>query len=174
MRQIKFEDDPNRCQQVIPSVGQCRCIAIEGQKFCESHGGFACRRTEEQRNLKNYRLAKWNARADELVESSQIKTLREEIAILRILIEENIKFCPDELTLIMKSPQISDMLMKVEKLVSSCTRIENQLSGVLDKTQALQLISEITEIISKNIEDDEILSKISDEIMTTLDKQEIE
>lgn len=171
-KRIQFEDDPQRCQHVIPTQGQCQNVVVEGQKYCNSHGGHVRKHQESKENLRNYRLAKFNARAVEKTKSSGIKSLREEIAILRILIEEKINYCEDDYDLRMAAGPISDLVMKVEKLVSSCQRIEDQLGVMLDKTQALHMISLIIEIVSRHVENEGTLAAIAEEI-SAIDFSEI-
>jgi len=158
-------DDPRRCQAVISNVGQCQIIAVEGTQYCPVHGGsFAIKRAEEEKK-RTYRLGKYQARLTEFAEHDKIKSLRDEIGILRILIEERLNLCISNLDLMLHSSVLSDLIMKVEKLVTSCNRLECTLGTMLDKTQALQLGSEIVAIVARHVENEETLAQIADEII---------
>ena len=163
-------DDPRRCQAVISSTGQCRNISVEGTSYCPAHGGAAAAHNAEQKQLSMYRIKKYQARLSEFSEHEKIKGLRDEIGLLRILIEERLNQCHTELDLMLHSSVLSDLVMKVEKLVTSCNRLEGQLGTMLDKTQALQLGSEVVEIVARHVENEETLSQIAEEIIESINR----
>lgn len=159
---ITDDDDPERCQGVT-HMGQCRCRAVyEGMcKIHDKHGSRKIAKTE----VSNYRLNKWQARVDEFAESDKVKSLREEIGITRILIEEIINRCQNSTELILMSGKISDLVMKSEKLVSSCHRLEAATGALLDRTAILQMAGVLVEIIGEHIKDDNVLAQISERIL---------
>lgn len=167
---VSEPDDPTRCQAVNPTKGQCFNKAIEGTSLCPCHGGRAAIQHQENAQLRTYRLKKFQARLTEFAEHDKIKSLRDEIGILRILIEERLNLCNDELQLMLHSSQLSDLVMKVEKLVTSCNRLEGQLGTMLDKTQALQLGAEVVEIVARHVENEETLGAIADEIIESINR----
>ncbi len=168
---IKDEDDLRRCQGVRPSHGQCRNIAVEGSTFCPGHGGNKAFEANKKKKLRNYRLNKFHARIQELGSSDHIIDLRDEIALLRILIEEKVNQCQSDNDLILISGPLSDLLMKVEKLVTSCNRLESRLGSLLDRTKVVQYAQQLVQIVAKHVTDETILEKISEEFLTTLEEQ---
>lgn len=167
---IKDEDDPRRCQGVKPSQGQCRNISVEGSKFCPGHGGNKAFEAEKAKNLKNYRLNKFHVRIQELGNSNFVMDLREEIALLRILIEEKVNQCQCDADLILISGPLSDLVVKVEKLVTSCNRIDFKLGNLLDRTKVLQYAQQLVQIVGKHVTDTTVLEKISEEFLTILEE----
>lgn len=163
-------DDPRRCQAVISTKGQCFIIAVEGSKFCPAHGGGKAAEQAEKETLRMYRLKKYQARLSEFSDSDKIKSLRDEIGILRILIEERMNICHTDLDLMLHSSVLSDLVVKVEKLVTSCNRLEGQLGTMLDKTQALQLGSEVVEIVARHVENEQTLEEIANEIVESINR----
>jgi len=168
MKRVSDPADPRRCQHVIPTKGQCINESVEGQHYCMAHGGAAHAAMKDKAIIRNYRIAQYQARVDEKSGGSEIKSLRDEIAILRILVEERVNVCKDSHDLLMQSGPISDLIMKVDKVVNSCHRLETHLGVMLDKTQALQWASEIVEIIGRHVEDEEAVSEISNELFASL------
>lgn len=162
------KDDPRRCQGVKPLEGQCSNKAVEGSNFCPAHGGNRGAQKQVKKELRNYRLAQFKSRLDELGNNDNMINLRDEIAILRILIEEKMNMCKDTHDLILMSGPLSDLIMKVEKIVTSCNRLESKLGGLLDRTKILQFAQTIVQIIGKYVKDEESLDKIAEEIFTTL------
>ena len=166
LEKVKSEDEP-QCQATV-KTGQCPFRALPGSEYCKMHQGgtkFACARDQQ---LRNYRLAKWQSRLNEFADNSNIKSLREEIGILRIILEETINKCQDTEELIIYSGKIADNVIKIEKLVSSCHRLELSLGVLLDKTVVLQIADTIIETIGKYITDSNILDKIGNEIIVAI------
>ncbi len=165
------EDDPNRCQYIRPTYGQCTNKACDGSTYCPAHGGNRGAQTKQKKKLRNYQLNKYKNRIAKKSNSSDILSLRDEIGILRLLIEEKINRCQDDsYDIIMMSGPLSDLIMKVERMVSSCTKLENRLGNFLDKNKVIQFAQTIVKIISENITDEETLDTISNKILEVLDE----
>ncbi|MFA5760039.1 MAG: hypothetical protein WC942_11905 [Clostridia bacterium] len=118
--------------------------------------------------MKNYRLAKFKDRATELSEGDNITSLRDEVALLRMLIEERINRCNDTSDLLLISGPLSDLILKVEKVVSSMHRLESKLGLHLDKTRIIQFAQVIIEIIGKYETNPEVLDAVGEDIFKAL------
>lgn len=161
---ITSDDDPERCQGVGP-MGQCRLKRVPGSNFCAMHGGAGVRAKQQRDANRQYRLTKFRARLSEFADDNSIKSLREEIGILRILIEERFNSCTDTHDLILQSGPISDLVMRVDKVVSSCHRIEQATGALLDKTAVLQFGNELVQLLGEELESSpEVLTRISERI----------
>lgn len=172
MADIKRADnpaDPNRCQ-CVNTQGQCNNKAVEGGTFCLAHGGNKQLEAKEQAELRNYRKSKWLGRISEHADSSGIKSLREEIGILRVLMEERLDACDTSLKLILQSQSIADLVMKIEHVVTSCHKLEDKLKAVVDRSQLLQFASMTIDIIASVISDEQMLTVISDKILAAIGK----
>ena len=165
---VTDEDDPRRCQCIRPSQGQCYNVSVDNSNYCPAHGGNKAFEAAKNKELRNYRLNKFKARIQELGNSDEVISLRDEVAILRILIEEKINRCDDESDLLLMSGPLSDLIMKVEKVVNSCNRLEARLGDHLDKTKVLQYAQMIVQIIANHVEDDKIIEAINEEIFQAL------
>jgi hypothetical protein len=158
------EDDPCRCQAMGGRGGQCSYKATEGSQYCPMHGGHFAAKQAEAKRQRLYNLAKWQDRIGEHANHDQAKSLREEIGILRILLEGVMGLCQDQNDLLMYSNKISDLATKIEKLVSSCHRLEEKTGMLLDKHAALKIATQIVDIIGAYIEDADIMETISQQI----------
>lgn len=156
-------DNPHRCQG-MGAKAQCPYLAVEGSKYCPMHGGQAAVKAAEQQRKRLYNLAKWSEQIGEHADHPQAKSLREEIGILRILLEGVMGMCKDQNDLLMYSNKISDLAMKLEKLVSSCHRLEEKTGMLLDKHAALRIATQIVNIIGVHLDDPDILESISQQI----------
>ncbi len=171
--EAKFErvnaDDSERCQYIRPTQGQCVNKACDGSTYCPAHGGNRGAQTKQKKKLRNYQLNKYKNRIAKKSNSSDILSLKDEIGILRLLIEEKINRCQDANDIIMMSGPLSDLIMKVERMVSSCTKLESRLGNFLDKNKIIQFAQTIVKIIAENITDEVILETISNQILEVLD-----
>ena len=164
-------DDPNRCQGINQNR-QCMFLANPGTKYCGRHMA-AFTTNEEQNNIRNYRLTKFKAQIEEKADSGAIKSLREEIGITRQVLETFINKCGDETDLMIYSNKISDLVIKIEKLVTSCHRLEKSTSQLLDKTAIIQVAAFFIDIISEYV-DEEVQEEISSRLLETISNVAIE
>lgn len=167
---VSSPDDPNRCQASIKSKGQCLNKAVPGGKYCLAHGGHVQVHAAKEKELNNYRLNQWKQRVSEFGSSNKIKDLRDEIAILRVLIEERMNSCRSTLDLLIHTQPLSELIMKVDKLVNSCQNLEIKMGLTLDKSAVVQLAQVIVSIVSKYVEDEDALIQIAAEIGDAIEK----
>lgn len=166
------EDDPHRCQ-AVNAQGQCRNRAVEheGQNgtYCMAHGGNKQVNSMKKASLNNYRLTKWKAHLERHSGSDQLKSLRDEIGILRMILEEKLNQCNTNLELVMASHQISDLVVKIDKLVTSCHKLEGSMGQLLDKQAILQFAMVVIDIISATLkENPEAIDEISNKILAEI------
>lgn len=162
---IEHPGDPNRCQGV-GSHGQCQCLAINGSKFCKMHGGAI---GEKAKAVRNYRLDKWQAQLERMGDNPGLKSLRDELAILRILMEERLNLCKDSHDLMMQSHIISDLATKIEKLVTSCSKLDVQLGKMLDKSAVINFSNEVIAIIAEEVTDVAAIERVAARIIERLE-----
>lgn len=168
IQRVTDPNDPRRCQHVIPTQGQCMLISVEGSQNCIAHGGNVAAQAKEKQDLRNYRLARFRQRAAELGNSDAILSLKDEIGILRLLVEERLNRCKDVNELMLMSGPLSDLMMKIEKVVVSCNRLEGRLGNLLDRTKVMEFGQMIVQIISNYIHDEKTLDQVSEDIAKAL------
>jgi len=132
------------------------------------HGGNKAIEAQNRESVRNYRLTKWENRVRDFAKSGGVKSLREEIGILRMVLEETINKCENNVDLLLYAHKISDLVLKIEKLVSSCHRLENSMGMLLDKSAALHLAGQIVEIIGNHITDSDIVDNVANDIARVL------
>lgn len=158
--------DPERCQ-ATGKTGQCPYKAMPGYKICQRHAGQTLGGEAKQRS-NQYRLQVWQTRVDEFAENDNVKSLRDEIGILRMLMEETLNQCKTATDLMIYQSKLSNLAMQIEKLVTSCNRLEMKMGMLLDKSAALSLAGQIVDIISSEIDDPEVIDRISNGIINAL------
>lgn len=160
-------DDPNRCQGVT-RAGQCMFLSEEGSKFCLRHGANKAHEAARKKSLNLYRLQLWQQRLDEFAESSEATNLKSEIGILRMTLESLLNKCQSSTDLILYSNKISDLTVKIEKLIASSHRIERSLGNLLDRTAALNFAERVIAVVSAHVTDTEVIDAISSGIIDAL------
>ena len=160
-----------RCESTIVT-SQCPRLKAGGTRFCVAHGVNKDIEVQQAETQRNYRLRRWQARVGELADNDGIKSLREEIGILRMILEEMFAQCNDSLDVLMYSQRMSDLVMKIEKLVSSCDRLENRMGMLLSKDSVLQLAASYVQIINTYVIDPDVIENISREIVEVTEKLE--
>lgn len=175
---IAVEDNHQyRCQAPgSGGEGQCRYMSFQGLATineappnnidrCPKHSSLT---HLERRAVHDLRLAKWQARLDRFAESDKVKSLRGEIGVLRILLEETVEQCSSAKELIMNAGKISDLVVKIEKLVASCHRLETNLSMVLDRNEILKIANNIVIVINNHVKDPLLIDVIAQDVAKVL------
>ncbi len=157
------EDDPNRCKGST-KFGQCTHVATSSLGLCPIHAS-GHKKFDDRKRAETYQLTKWRANLNRMVDDAGIKSLREEIGLLRMVLETLINQCHEESDLIVHASQIGDLISKVEHVVLSCNRLEKQTGMMLDKSAALQIAGNVVSIIGEHVSDPDVIEKIADEII---------
>lgn len=142
--------DPRQCEGSVPGGGQCRYPSEPGDKLCRYCGGKDRTKIEQKRQ---YQLTDTRAqlRLAELAEHDSIKTLREEIALARILAEKKFNLIKDDASLILHAPSVNAMLLTIEKLVKTCHTMEQSLGILISRTDMLKIAENVIAIISDEL-----------------------
>lgn len=168
IQKVEYPEAKNRCQAVT-SQGQCLNQAMPGMAWCTVHGGNVQAKSQEKASLSNYRLGLWQAKLERQTSSTQLKSLRDEIGILRILLEEKMNKCQDVTDLILQSAGISDLVVKIEKLVTSCNKLESSLGELMDKQAILRFAGSVISIITETLgEEPEKVNEIASKILAAV------
>jgi len=165
------DDSPNRCQAVT-SRGQCDNLVAPHSNFCIVHGGNKAGERVALLELRNYRLTKYHARAHQMAESSDVKSLRDEIGILRMMLEERLNSIKSPMDVMIQSQPVSELIGKIEKVVLSCHKLEERTGQVLDKQALLQFASEVITVVSDTLGDSPDVEKIADGILAVAERNE--
>ena len=144
-------DDPNRCQAQKRDSDQCMNLSMLGSKYCPVHGGNQGLIAQKKEDLFNYRLTKFKERIQDFATNPNIKNLREEIGVTRLMLESLINECKNANDLLMHSSKISGLIRDISSLVNSSHKLESSMGVLLDKMSAVQLSQEIVTIISDSM-----------------------
>ena len=172
IKKIPYPEHPDRCQSVN-SKGQCINLAVPNGTFCLVHGGNKQIESQKAASLRNYRAGQWQSKINRFSKSPQIKDLSEEIGILRMLMEERLTICATPLDLLLHSGAISDLVMKIEKVVASCHKLESSLGQHMDKTALMGFAQQVIQIISITVTDREVVDEVANGIVKLITEEKV-
>ncbi len=156
------EDDPERCNGInAGDQGQCLFKRVPKSLYCPRHGGNKALENVKKEQVRNYQLTKWRGRVNAFADNPEVKSLREEIGIIRMMIETVVNKCNDENDLILYSSKLQDLIRQAQKLVEGCHRLEERTGVLLDKTSILVLCDSLVKIIADHVEDSDALESIA-------------
>jgi hypothetical protein len=170
--------DPNRCQYVT-SKGQCIHLAVERSRYCEVHE-FSGKEKIRKERLRHYLLANPDlaARYNRHSAIEEVKNLRDEIALARAMIGKRLDAVENNSDFLAACGTVNSYLKTVEKLVSSCHKMEISLNTLLSKASIFTLGQEIVSILVDELSQidnyEEIVDKISERIIATIAHQKNE
>ena len=141
--------DPNRCKASI-GTGQCMTLAVEGSDYCQVHAGSY---RPPEKGLRQYLLAtaQDRARLAAFAEHDDIKSLRDEIAFTRMMIERLWNFGKTDVEKMAIFGRINTHVLTLEKLVKTCNQIEERLGSLLAKPTLLRVGQQICEVLVKRL-----------------------
>lgn len=159
--------DPRRCQ-FVASNGQCVYIKKEKSNFCEIHAAGSTAK-EKKFQLARYRLQQYQERVAEFSNDDEIKSLREEIGIMRMALEQVIVQCQSANDLLIRSDKISNMVGQIQRLVESAQKLEERNNNLLDRKIVIIIADSIVTLIGNYITDPDKLTEIGSKICESIE-----
>jgi len=168
-QKITDEADPDRCQGV-DGHGQCHHKRVIPSNYCPRHGGNRGVAAAEKEKVRNYQLGKWRNRVNAFADNPEVKSLREEIGILRMMLESTLNRCQDDNDLVVWAGKIQELVRDIEKVVNSCHRLEERTGVLLDKPTILTLADTLVRIIGEHVADADALDIIATRMVDVVAK----
>lgn len=154
-----------RCEHTSKS-GQCNHLAVEGSKFCAEHS-----RDPQAGPKRQYMLNKaiYQQRYSNFAESDDIRTLKDEIAILRMVMQERLNMIGSDSEMLASCGQIASLAVTIERLVKSCHTLESNLGSLIAKPTLLGIANSIVQILLQELAEvpgyEILVDKISERIL---------
>jgi len=147
---VNSADDPRRCQGTY-SGNQCWNVACDESDFCPvCSKGKPLAFARRQYLLTN---PAYQVRLAQLSEADEIKSLRDEVAIARMLIEERLNKITNDQDLYTACGSVNALLLTVEKLVSRSHILEQNLGLLYHKSTVVQLVQAFVQIVDEEVRD---------------------
>lgn len=163
----------SRCQHSGPN-GQCSRPAVDGSEFCLQH-------SKESDRIRGYRLADESLRErfNQMKSENGLETVRDEVRLLRAMIEERTNMARTEAEKIVAFQVIHPAISTLNKLVESLSKLERQTNAVLSKEALNKLCEGIAQILIEELKEvdgyteivDRVAARISDAIAEARNKE---
>jgi hypothetical protein len=170
-RFIRVEDnDPTRCHAVNvgASKDQCHFQSVPGSKWCPLHGGAKQEDLNKKAALAGYRLQQWNERVADFANDGEVKSLRAEIGIMRMTLENLLTQCDNANKLLVYSDKISQLVGQIGKLIDGAQRLEEKNNNLLDRKVVIVIADSIVTLIGQYITDPDKLTEIGSKICESI------
>jgi hypothetical protein len=169
IKRVPYPEHPNRCQANIKhGQEQCMNFAVEGGKYCIMHGGNAILNSRQKASTDLYRIERYKNRIKDLTTHEEARSLHNEIALLRMLLEEQVNRCSDSHDLVMQAQHISDLILKIDRVVTSMHKMEEKIGNYVSKTAILDFAKKVINVITSHVSDAGVIDAISNDIMKAL------
>ncbi len=168
---VPYPEHPDRCQGV-DSKGQCWLFKMEHSQFCGRHGGHRAGKELRKREAKELMANSFTQSVAEGSQNPGLLSLATEVAALKELMKIKMNLMVDPSSQEIHSHGLVQLCIASEKLVTSCTRLQEKLGNMMSSQQALEFASEIMTIVSEEVADGEILERIQQRCIQSLEKLE--
>jgi len=119
---------------------------------------------------------KYRERHSQLAEHEELRSIREEVGIARMLLEERLNAINTEADLIASCSSINTLLLTIEKLTQSCFKLDQSVGNLLSKPVLLKVASDIVQIVLEEVVElpnhEAVVDRISERIIQTISEIE--
>lgn len=157
-------DSVRRCQH-----GSCTYQTISAElKYCIYHNPYHNGQPKITTRHKRYNFIKAFARVAELSVDPEFKCLREEVSVLRILLETLVNQTVTPWDAQVNAPRLESLVEKISKTVTTCHKIETHTGQMLDKQSLSTFADKVISIIANHVKDSELLILIGKDIASAI------
>ncbi len=170
MQRVNEPDDPRRCKG-SNGDNQCWYVAAPGSDNCINHGGVD---HSEALNRRAYLLAQAHDQAQlaRFAESESIKSLRDEIALARMMVERHWNAIKSDNDFISRAGSINTLLLTIERLVKSSHSIEQSLQTLLGREHVIAFAQLLVKACMDELQDlpgyEPVADRIINRVMATV------
>jgi hypothetical protein len=171
----RYPNDPNRCQATTRH-GQCIKLAVDNEIYCDYH--LRDRDAEDKQSLRAYMLTDpvTAGAAGRHSQVEELKSLREEIALARAMIERRLNLVESDADFLQACGTVNTYLLTLERLISSCHKLEVNLGALLSKGAIISLAQEMVGILMDELEHidgyEQIVDRVSNRMVELIAEQE--
>lgn len=143
-------------------------MVIPGTDKCDRHTSGSARVAKDP--LSNYKFSQqFHAQIKHFAEAPDLKSLRGEIGVVRLMLQAVINNCKDETELTLQADRITRLVGEINKCVVNCHKLEESTGQLLDKTVVINIGNMIVSVIDKYVDDKALLNEIGREIYENIE-----
>jgi hypothetical protein len=129
---------------------------------------------EQDTKLYQIHKAEYRERLAKLDEHEEAKSLRKEISLIRLLIEERFNLIQNDSDLLAACGTLNSLVLTAERLVQSAHKLEASLGTVLDKSTLYEVGDNIVTLLVKELKDvpgyEDIVTRIGEQMILIISK----
>jgi len=133
------------------------------------HGGAGQVDKNKAYQIAKYRLEQYGGRVKEFANDDMIKSLRDEIGILRMTLENLINQCKTANQLVMFIDKITSLVNQIRQTVESTHKLEEKTAQLLDRRVIVIIADSVVQIIADHIKDPDVLNVIGSRICASIE-----
>lgn len=155
---IKATRDPEKQCKGLANGNPCYYERVDGSDYCAMHGGQAAVRAKRKKDMYDFRKSQYfknlaNKHMQEFSKGKNKFDLSEELGITRIILQEILEKCTDDMELLRYNQKISTTVAQIEKLIISSLKLDQKLGALVSKDEMIEIAQALIESIQKYIKD---------------------
>lgn len=156
-------DHPRACQGNTGN-GPCCYEAMEGAQFCGLHGGGGTSAAQARRELKNYKLNSiYSDRVKEFGNSPGIKSLTDEIALLRTALEVIYNGIKTENEMLLYSDKVERLAKSIQGLLETAQKLQEKNKELLGRDVVIAIFDSLMEKICERVSDPDVILALAND-----------
>jgi hypothetical protein len=142
--------DPRRCKAGT-ATGQCLAVAADGSDYCVAHHGVD---RGQGRRMRKYLLATAEDQGllAKYADDDELKSLREEIGLTRVMIQNTMAGALSEVEKINAYAKVNGYLLTLEKLMKTCHTLDQSMGNLIGKPALRRLGRELAQVVVDRLE----------------------
>ncbi len=163
-------DSPNRCVRNDRITGeQCEYAAVPGQEYCSKHMN-CIQHIQKKQSIARYKLAIYQDQIDDQLSRSDIKSLSDELLLVRLCTQSILDLCNIDIEFQRFSPQLTMLLNLTVDIATTVHKIQVATANLLDKGLLLDLAETIIDRLQapKGPLTDQQAIDLTDKVMTII------
>jgi len=151
MQKVTDLADPRRCK-AASCDGQCRNVAEDGDDYCRAH--LSTPPAAPARRMRKYLLVKAEDQAllARYVDDDDLKSLREEIALVRMMIQNTLADAQTNMDRINAYSKVNTYMLTLERVMKTSHALEKSLDQLVSKSTLIRLGKQLCHIILDKLE----------------------
>ncbi len=163
------ETSPFRCQ-ASAAQGQCFNKRTPNSQYCPIHGGTQQEQEFIKARAKKYKLQQWQeARFNEFSSDDDIKNLREEIGLLRTLLELLLGQITESGKFVLYADKIQMLVSQIRKTVEATHVMETKTQNLIDRRIVVAIAGSAIRIVAAYITEVPVQVELSKKIYASID-----
>jgi hypothetical protein len=151
-------EDP-MCQGIDARGEMCKYKPVAGGVYCVYHGGRGqlAALSERQQSIYDFQKTQYLRQVEQKINAIErnprSQSMRDEIGILRVMLQEILDSCTDEALLVLRAGEITNLTVSIEKLMKTSFTMDKEMKELMTKDDAKALAQKLLNVLIDNIQE---------------------